>query len=358
MDVHLRTTFLKCLPSGVPVAALPQAGPAVSGSPGNGSEQYSQRGLSSRMPSLTTDQPSSRTAAGWGLGGPLRAVCARLRLPCAHLWGRRRSPAEPSCVLGGAARPSPQVCGERSPAEPSGVWGARPGRALTCVGAQPDRALRCVGGAAWASPQRGGRVPHLPGWEGAARPCPQVGAALASPQVRAARGGGGAAPDGGPGRAGPLCGRLLAGAGLRRGGAGGAAGGRVRRRVLLRPAHLRGRHRHLPQPGLVGVLVRGQPGGAARRAAGRRGAAGAQGPRGHAAAADGERPQRPPHGRARPRPPRRAGAGAAARPGPPRPPRRARQVRESGTGQRDRGERLRTLTSVRAQESCPARDSV
>lgn len=194
---------------------------------------------------------------------------------------------------GGSVRAVCAVCppSVRAAAVPSGACAAALG-VPSGSGACPAPARGGGGGRALPS---GGRRPR---------------AAAASPQVRAARGGGGAAPDGGPGRAGPLRGRFLAGAGLRRAGAGGAAGRRVRRRVLLRPAHLRGRHRHLPQPRLVGVLVRGQPGGAARGAAGRRGAVGAQGPRGHAAAAAGARPQPPPHGRARPRPPRRAGAGA------------------------------------------------
>lgn len=233
------------------------------------------------MPSV---EPSIPTAAVRGSAGPVRAACARL--PCA--------------AAGAKARP---------PALPSGV-----------------------GGAAWASPQVRGRVPHLPAG-GRARPGPALRWAPPSPPLRCARPEAAVAPlpHGGPGRAGPLRGRLLAGAGLRRAGAGGAAGRRVRRRVLLRPAHLRGRHRHLPQPRLVGVLVRGQPGGAARGAARRRGAAGAQGPRGHAAAAAGARPQPPPHGRARPRPPRRPGA--AARRELRRPPRRARQVR-AATGPR------------------------
>ncbi|XP_074409180.1 uncharacterized protein LOC141731037 [Zonotrichia albicollis] len=133
LAVHPQTPFLKCLPSEVPEGALPQAGPAVSGSPGYGSEHYSQRGLSSKMPSVAAVQPSSRTAAGWGLGGPLRAVCARLR--------PLRAAAE-----------------------------ARPGRALRCVG---------------AAPQRGGRGRTCPG--GRARPGPALRWAPPSPPLRCAR---------------------------------------------------------------------------------------------------------------------------------------------------------------------------
>ncbi|XP_040430963.1 translation initiation factor IF-2-like [Cygnus olor] len=131
---------------------------------------------------------------------------------------------------------------------------------------------------------------------------------------------------GGPRRAGPLRGRLLAGAGLRRAGPGGAAGWGVRRRVLRRPAHLRGRHRHLPQPHLVGVLVRGQLRGASGGAARRRGVGAAQGPRGQRAAGAGARPQPPPllGLRLRAADPSRRHRRPGAE-GPAGPPRRARQ---------------------------------
>lgn len=54
---------------------------------------------------------------------------------------------------------------------------------------------------------------------------------------------------------GSLCVLLLARGGVWHCGTGRAPPRRVCQRVFLRPAHLRGRHRHLPQPHLVGVLV-------------------------------------------------------------------------------------------------------
>lgn len=139
---------------------------------------------------------------------------------------------------------------------------------------------------------------------------------------------------GSPRRSGPLCGCLLAGTGIRRGRFGGAAGRCVRRRVLRWFTNLRGRHRHLPQPHLVGVLVRGQPGGVARGAARRRGAGTAQGPRGQRAAGFGARLQPPPLFSSRHRvsfPPRRR-PGAAARPRPAAPLRRRQQASGEGGG--------------------------